>query len=216
MKKWSIMSLFLGLIMLPGSVLAAENPSPTPTVTETAKPAIEATSVQQQPYKVALLGVVDVTGATDKVVRGNVAKQLNRELHVPLNGYLQRIKLFDEAESLAALKTLPPEVQSSRERNVVLKGIAEKLEADLSLCVTVETYYEHTWVNWRGDFCFEAYVTVSLDGWDTKLNKPIHRQANRWERDEVSTSNGAEQLLYDAVDELLKKEKLRDRFFPSK
>lgn len=196
MKK-IVSIVFISWLLLMGTALAAE-------------------PGKAEPYKIAVFKVLDTTGWTDASDRKQLSKRLLNELHVPLNGYLQKVKVFDENECLQAYQKLPESLRSGKERTLWLRGVAEELGADLILCLTVEGAYEHTWINCEGDLWYEGLAAVALDGWDTRAQKPLHRTANRWVHDDYSVTGGVNALLLECTEEILFYEKLRDRFFPDK
>ena len=211
MKKQLIVAMTLmTLVLIPQITEAAEAAEPQ------IQPVPVGEAEVKQPYKVALFDILDTTGWVDRNLQKNLAKRLADELHVPLNGYLQKIKVFTPAETMAVYRALPEDIRNSRDSTVWLKASADKLETDLVLCLSIDGAYERTWINWEGDMCYEGYAQVTLRGWDRKAGKPVNRSANRWERDDCSTLNGLDALIYNLTEEILAKEKLRDRFFPTK
>ena len=206
-----IMAAFLA-----GTILGAAAIGAAPAMaaeTGGVKLAGAAAAEQKAPFTIAVLPVNDESGDLSSDGRRRLEQMLAAELHVPLNGYLNRIKICPAEEIKAAIAKLPPEAMPGRGREAFFRGLADQLGADMTIGLSVKYLYERTCMGWDGNIYIEAHAAASLDGWDRRQARPIRRAASRWNHDDMSLINGAEVLLFDAVDEILTAENLRSHFW---
>lgn len=171
---------------------------------------------EQQPYSIGIFRVLDMSGAVSIKTQDLMLKRLRDELHVPLNGVLNKVKVSDWQETLAAFQKLPGEVREANDRNIWLKGISEKLGCDLVLVLVIDTFYERTRRNWDGDLSIDATAQLSLCGWDRREGKPVKITRQRWDRNELGGGFGVEPLAFECLELILREAKLRERFYPEK
>ena len=216
MLRKSLLLLTLTLAFM-NTALAAEADKAIAAKDNSAAPAnMLGAPAHAAPYKIAVLPVMDSSGAATSTIIEALTKRLARELHVPLNGVLQKVEVHGEQETLKELHSLPTEATAAKNCEVWLKALAEKMGVDLVLCLTVDSCYERTWMDWRGNTYYEAHAELTLRGWDNKSGTPIKRNESRWVRDDCGFNDGVNSLLQEAFERVLEKEKLRDRFFPTK
>ena len=115
---------------------------------------------------VALVDII-VPGWMDVGTRDMMAKRIGQSLHVPLNGTLHRVEMVDEelvddnmkklyAHAYTEAKAEWEKQQAGKKHPhhhkgdwvdiaKLMKPLADKVGADLVICVDVEEYYQHVW-----------------------------------------------------------------------
>ena len=187
---------------------------------------------------VALVDII-VPGWMDVGTRDMMAKRIERSLHVPLNGTLHRVEMVDEELVDDNMKKLYAhaytDAKAEWERQQagkkhphhhkgdwvdiakLMKPLADKVGADLVICVDVEEYYQHVWYGGfhmfggDGEDMLEAGCTVRLVGYDRETDEVLDKRATRWHHGSYWEQDTAHFQALDALDEVLIETGIRSR-----
>lgn len=165
------------------------------------------------PLRIAVLPVQDQSGWLERSAAEQLQDRLEREVHVPLNGALQAVVYVPEFESQTALESLQQEPGKARLQDR-MKLLADKLSADLVVCLVVTDAYERYYTNWEGDLCIHGYAGQKLIGYDRRNDRVLNEGDSRWVNDTYSSSGSTADLLLQGLDDILQRLKLRRAIYP--
>ena len=179
-------------------------------------PAAEA----RTPLRLARLPVIIETAYAPQGADEVIETQMDRALHVPLNGTLHAVEEIDTAQAEQALREALAELRTQG-KHVRYKDamplVAEKLDADLVVCPVLTDCREYVYYGGCGPFdcmdetCLESTVALEIDGYDSAEQKNISKSTRRFYRDAYSTQGTALALTEDAASALVRETDLNAR-----
>lgn len=171
-----------------------------------------ASAAERQPLKVAQFPLIVQSSwqTPGDNVTDDLESQIDRALHVPLNGTLHRVEYLPEKDCLAAWDTAAESSGSHKLKNMV-RNIADTLGADLVVIPVVNDYVQYTTYSWRWDrdIILHSYVSLELAVYDRASDKVVDKKASRFYDDEYSTTGTASYLAHEAMDDLVQQVNLR-------
>jgi len=169
-------------------------------------------AAERQPLKVAQFPLIVQSSWLEPglEVTDDLERQLDRALHVPLNGTLHRVEYLPEKDCLAAWDEAADE-SSSRKVKDRAKVIADKLGADLVVIPIVNDYVQYTTMSWHWDrdIILHSYVSLELVVYDRATDKVVDKKASRFYDDDYSTTGTASYLAREAMTDLIQQVNLR-------
>lgn len=169
-------------------------------------------SAERQPLKVAQFPLIVQSSWLEPglEVTDDLERQIDRALHVPLNGTLHRVEYLPEKDCLAAWDEAADE-SSSRKVKDRAKVIADKLGADLVVIPIVNDYVQYTTMSWHWDrdIILHSYVSLELVVYDRATDKVVDKKASRFYDDDYSTTGTASYLAREAMTDLIQQVNLR-------
>lgn len=186
----------------------------------------------KKPKNIALLPVENLELLAGCGGDQYVSQQLERVVHVPLNGVTKMAAYIDPGTAQRELASLVNSGRYVTKKNrpdyeAIMPALADKLGADLIILLRVRGAYEEIFPDWWGRMIIRAAVDMELLGFDRqaagttaakKKGRPagvIRETAYGWINDEYY-GKGLYELTEEAVDELLEKSRMRQRVFPVK
>lgn len=168
-----------------------------------------------------------------------VDQQLERLVHVPLNGVTKAVEYVDARESYEKLESLVNSGKYVTKRNrpdyeAIMPVLADKLDADLVVFLRVRDANEMVYHDWWGRTYIVAEVELELLGFDraeaeaaavtpeTAGKKKKSRPAGvirKWVRRDIHEEymgQGLYELTGEALDVVLMESNMRQRIFPVK
>lgn len=169
-------------------------------------------AAERQPLKVAQFPLIVQSSWLEPglEVTDDLERQIDRALHVPLNGTLHRVEYLPEKDCLAAWDEAADE-SSSRKVKDRAKVIADKLGADLVVIPIVNDYVQYTTMSWHWDrdIILHSYVSLELVVYDRATDKVVDKKASRFYDDDYSTTGTASYLAREAMTDLIQQVNLR-------
>lgn len=186
----------------------------------------------KKPKQIALLPVENLELLAECGGDQYIRQQLERVVHIPLNGVTRRASYTDPETARRELASLVNSGRYVTKKNrpdyvAMMPALADKLGADLVILLRVRGAYEEIFPDWWGRMIIRAAVDMELLGFDRqaagtaaagKKGLPagvIRETAYGWINDEYY-GRGLYELTEEAVDELLEKSNMRQRVFPVK
>ena len=175
-----------------------------------------ADAAERTPLRIARLPLQVQCSTADDAAVDRIETQLDRAMHVPLNGTLQAVKEIPDSQVEAALDEVLAQLRQSNRRvrlQDAMKPLADKLQADLVVCPVLNDYEQWTEIswNWRHAELLHSYVAMEIVGYDRSRDETFHRSASRYFDDEYSVAGLAENLSMECLDELTQSTDLRNR-----
>ena len=175
-----------------------------------------ADAAERTPLRIARLPLQVQCSTADDAAVDRIETQLDRAMHVPLNGTLQAVKEIPDSQVEAALDEVLAQLRQSNRRvrlQDAMKPLADKLQADLVVCPVLNDYEQWTEIswNWRHEQLLHSYVAMEIVGYDRSRDETFHRSASRYFDDEYSVAGLAENLSMECLDELTQSTDLRNR-----
>lgn len=169
-------------------------------------------AAERQPLKVAQFPLIVQSSWLEPglEVTDDLERQIDRALHVPLNGTLHRVEYLPEKDCLAAWDEAADE-SSSRKVKDRAKVMADKLGADLVVIPIVNDYVQYTTMSWHWDrdIILHSYVSLELVVYDRATDKVVDKKASRFYDDDYSTTGTASYLAREAMTDLIQQVNLR-------
>lgn len=169
-------------------------------------------ATERQPLKVAQFPLIVQSSWLEPglEVTDDLERQIDRALHVPLNGTLHRVEYLPEKDCLAAWDEAADE-SSSRKVKDRAKVIADKLGANLVVIPIVNDYVQYTTMSWHWDrdIILHSYVSLELVVYDRATDKVVDKKASRFYDDDYSTTGTASYLAREAMTDLIQQVNLR-------
>lgn len=171
-----------------------------------------AAAAERQPLKVAQYPLIVQSSWLEPglEVTDELEGQIDRALHVPLNGTLHRVEYLPEKDCLAAWDEAEND-SSSRKAKDMAKAVADKLGADLVVLPIVNDYVQYTTMSWHWDrdIILHSYVSLELVVYDRATDKVVDKKASRFYDDDYSTTGTASYLAREAMTDLIQQVNLR-------
>lgn len=171
-----------------------------------------ASAAERQPLKVAQYPLIVQSSWLEPglEVTDELEGQIDRALHVPLNGTLHRVEYLPEKDCLAAWDEAEND-SSSRKAKDMAKAVADKLGADLVVLPIVNDYVQYTTMSWHWDrdIILHSYVSLELVVYDRATDKVVDKKASRFYDDDYSTTGTASYLAREAMTDLIQQVNLR-------
>ncbi|MDO4204665.1 MAG: hypothetical protein Q4D07_09290 [Selenomonadaceae bacterium] len=188
--------------------------------------------------RLALLPVENISMLEDCGGDKYIGQQLERIVHVPLNGVTKAVEYIDIRDSYRELAALVNSGKYVTKRNrpnyaAIMPVLADKLGADLVIFLRVREAHQFIYHDWWGRTRIDAGVELELLGFDrgqvpalvaagegTKKKKAlppgvIKDSVHRYIHDEY-TGQGLYELTVEALDELMAGNEMRERVFPTR
>lgn len=186
----------------------------------------------KKPKNIALLPVENLELLAECGGDQYIRQQLERVVHVPLNGVTKMAAYIDPGTARRELASLVNSGRYVTKKNrpdygAIMPALADKLGADLVILLRIRGAYEEFFPDGWGRTIIRAAVDMELLGFDRqeagaaaagKKGLPagvIRQTAYGWINDEYY-GRGLYELTEEAVDELLEKSHIRQRVFPVK
>lgn len=170
---------------------------------------------ERTPLRVARLPLAVESGSMpSRQILDRLERQIDRSLHVPLNGVLKAVEYIPEQECLEALDQVIRENSARPPRRKETAGIlAGRLQADLVVLPVLDGYEQYTTFSWRWDRgeILHSFASVQITGYDRNKQESFQKSASRIYEDEYSAAGEVSVLAGQAMDEALREAKLRDR-----
>lgn len=172
------------------------------------------------PLRLARLPVIIETAYAPQGADEVIETQMDRALHVPLNGTLHAVEEIDTAQAEQALREALAELRTQGKRvryKDAMPLVAEKLDADLVVCPVLTDCREYVYYGGCGPFdcmdevCLESTVALEIDGYDSAAQKNISKSTRRFYRGAYSTQGMALALTEDAASALVRETDLNAR-----
>ena len=175
-----------------------------------------ADAAERTPLRIARLPLQVQCSTADDAAVDRIETQLDRAMHVPLNGTLQVVKEIPDSQVEAALDEVLAQLRQSNRRvrlQDAMKPLADKLQADLVVCPVLNDYEQWTEIswNWRHAELLHSYVAMEIAGYDRSSDETFHKSTSRFFNDEYSPAGLADSLSIECVDELIQSTDLRKR-----
>lgn len=171
-----------------------------------------AAAAERQPLRVAQYPLVVQSSWQEPglEVTDELEGQIDRALHVPLNGTLHRVEYLPEKDCLAAWDEAEND-NGSQKLKAMAKAVAEKLDADLVVIPVINDYVQYTTMSWRWDrdIILHSYVSLELVVYDRATDKVVDKKASRFYDDDYSTTGTASYLAREAMTDLIQQVNLR-------
>ncbi|WP_303105158.1 hypothetical protein [uncultured Mitsuokella sp.] len=169
-------------------------------------------AAERQPLKVAQFPLIVQSSWLEPglEVTDDLERQIDRALHVPLNGTLHRVEYLPEKDCLAAWDEAADESRSRKVKDRA-KVMADKLGADLVVIPIVNDYVQYTTMSWHWDrdIILHSYVSLELVVYDRATDKVVDKKASRFYDDDYSTTGTASYLAREAMTDLIQQVNLR-------
>lgn len=170
---------------------------------------------ERVPLRVARLPLSVESGSMpSQQVLDRLERQIDRSLHVPLNGVLKAVEYIPEQECLEALDQVIRENGARPpRRKEAARILAERLQADLVVLPVLDDYEQYTTFSWRWDRgeILHSFASVQIAGYDRGKQESFQKSASRIYEDEYSIAGEVSVLAGQAMDEALREAKLHDR-----
>ena len=134
--------------------------------------------------------------------------KVDRALHVPLNGVLQKVEYLPEQDCMRALDDVMAELRRTNRKAKLkdaMKPLAERLGADLVVCPVIEHYSQYISMgfHWNGESILYSDVRISLAGYERGKDKPFLERESRFYRNEYSNWGLARVLAGECMDKVI-------------
>ena len=167
----------------------------------------------ERPLRVALLPLIDRTGGwLNRRTADELTERLEEESRLPLNDVMQWVAYVPEGEGEAALDEMLRAAGKKAKLETILPELAERLGADLVVCLEVRSCYERRYFRWNGEMGIETVAALTLYGYDARKRRKICEPVSRVAHDDYHPSREADVLLLEALDEALRRAALRAEF----
>ena len=175
-----------------------------------------ADAAERTPLRIARLPLLVQCRTVGDASVDRIETQLDRAMHVPLNGTLQVVQEIPESQVETALDEVLTQLHQSNQRvklQDAMKPLADKLQADLVVCPVLNDYEQWTEIswNWKHADLLHSYVAMEIAGYDRSSDETFHKSASRFFHDEYSPTGLADTLSIECVDELIQSTELRKR-----
>lgn len=171
-----------------------------------------AAAAERQPLKVAQYPLIVQSSWLEPglEVTDELEGQIDRALHVPLNGTLHRVAYLPEKDCLAAWDEVENDSRSRKAKDMV-KAVADQLGADLVVIPIINDYVQYTTMSWHWDrdIILHSYVSLELVVYDRATDKVVDKKASRFYDDDYSTTGTASYLAREAMTDLIQQVNLR-------
>lgn len=175
-----------------------------------------ADAAERQPVRIAQVPLIVSSGCWQvpgQPVQDDLERQIDRALHVPLNGVLNAVTYLPEDDSEKAMDDAYAALGERARLKDVVRHMGEQMNADL-VVVPVLTSYEqfvrHSW-HWDRGLILHSYAALSLGVYDRRTDEAFVKQASRLYEDDYSTAGSVENLARKCTDEVVREADLRGR-----
>ena len=170
--------------------------------------AAQVSAAERVPLRVAQLPL-----KIESYVRDSLEKQVDRSLHVPLNGTLKAVAYIPERECLEAWEQITAAAGKRVKAKDIVKPLAEKLQADLVVLPILTGYEQYTRMSFRWDrgLLLHSYAAVQIVGYDRQSDEVFRKGTSRRFDDEYSAAGAVSQLAREAMDDALRDAAIHDR-----
>lgn len=198
-----------------------------------------AQAAEKKTKRLALLPVENISLLESCGGDKYVGQQLERLVHIPLNGVTKAVEYVDARESYEKLASLVNSGKYVTKRNrpdyeAIMPVLADKLDADLVVFLRVRDANEMVYHDWRGRTYIVAEVELELLGFDRaeaeaaavtpetagkkkkSLPAGVIRKSVRRDIHEEYMGQGLYELTGEALDVVLMESNMRQRIFPVK
>ena len=167
------------------------------------------------PKRIAILPVIRQAPALyQPQLEITLAQLLKKELHVPLNGTLQAVEYINPDEIHAAIEDLRYD-NTALQNPKNLKCLAEKLSADLVVCLLITDAEEFQYyAGWDHTLILRSTAELQLTGWNRADDFIFSLKKRQSYHDEYTLAGTVPELAKEACWRLFKKAKLKDFIFP--
>lgn len=192
----------------------------------------EAGAGAKKPKNIALLPVENLALLEECGGDQYVRQQLERVVHIPLNGVTQTVSYTDPETARREFASLVNSGRYVTKKNrpdygAIMPALADKLGADLIIFLRVRGAYEELFPDGWGRTIIRAAVAMELWGFDRQeagtaaagkkgLPAGVIRETAYGGIFDEYYGRGLYELTEEAVDELLEKSRMRQRIFPVK
>ncbi len=167
------------------------------------------------PKRIAVLPVLRQTSALyQPQLENTLAQLLKKELHVPLNNTLKAVVYLAPEEIQTAITELGYD-NAALKNPANLKCLAEKLSADLVVCLLITDVKEVQYsAGWDHTLLLHSTAELQLTGWNRENDFTFSYNERQSYHDEYSLQGTVPELAKEACWRLFKKAKLKDFIFP--
>ncbi|TYZ22236.1 hypothetical protein [Selenomonas ruminis] len=176
--------------------------------------AAQVSAAERVPLRVAQLPLkIESYMVPSQNVRDSLEKQVDRSLHVPLNGTLKAVEYIPERECLKAWEQITAAAGKRVKAKDIVKPLAEKLQADLVVLPILTGYEQYTRMSFRWDrgLLLHSYAAVQIVGYDRQSDEVFRKGTSRRFDDEYSAAGEVSQLAREAMDDALRDAAIHDR-----
>ncbi|MGL5269249.1 MAG: hypothetical protein ACRC7I_01775 [Selenomonadaceae bacterium] len=167
------------------------------------------------PKRIAVLPVLRQASALyQPQLENTLAELLKKELHVPLNNTLKAVVYLPPEEIQTAITELDYD-NAALQNPANLKCLAEKLSADLIVCLLITDVKEiQYYAGWDQSIILHSTVQLQLLGWNHENDFMFSYKDRQSYHDEYSLRGTVPELSKGACWRLLKKANLKNFIFP--
>lgn len=176
--------------------------------------AAQVSAAERVPLRVAQLPLkIESYMVPSQNVRDSLEKQVDRSLHVPLNGTLKAVEYIPERACLEAWEQITAAAGKRVKAKDIVKPLAEKLQADLVVLPILTGYEQYTRMSFRWDrgLLLHSYAAVQIVGYDRQSDEVFRKGTSRRFDDEYSAAGEVSQLAREAMDDALRDAAIHDR-----
>ena len=168
-----------------------------------------------EPVRIARLPIIFQCALPDDATRDALETQIQRAVHIPLNGTLQVAQYLPPAESADVLSELWQKISAADKKAVLadaIRPLAAELDADIIVCPIVHRYSQNViqTFGWYEDILLDSSVRVELIVYDRRTDDLRDKKASRMYHDAWSGLGTASYLATVCFDITIEQTKLRE------
>lgn len=163
-----------------------------------------------EPRRIAILPIYCHSGHTFSHIEAYLQEELDKNLHIPLNGTLNIAEFIPADEIEAALFT----IHHQKPNGTFLQLVAERVHADIAVCLVVQKAYEYRIPRFDETYMVSG-LSLELIVYDNKLLPSTRRyKASDSYYDTFSSNGTLLALTEDTAYKLFRKANLKQTLFP--
>lgn len=177
---------------------------------------VPANAAERKPLVVAQVPLIVSSNCWQVPAQGvqdDLARQIDRALHVPLNGILQAVTYLPEQDCTQALTDAYAQLGRRAHLRQVVQQMGTALQADLVVVPVLdgyEQYMRHSW-HWERGLILHSYAAVTLGVYDRHTGQAFVKTASRLFDDEYTTLGEVETLARECMTQALTEADLHTR-----
>ena len=128
-----------------------------------------------EPVRIARLPIIFQCALPDDATRDALETQIQRAVHIPLNGTLQVAEYLSPTDSADALSELWQKISAADKKATLadaIRPLAAELDADIIVCPVVHRYSQNViqTFGWYEDILLDSHVRVELIVYDRRTD----------------------------------------------
>ena len=168
-----------------------------------------------EPVRIARLPIIFQSTIPDDKTCAALERQVERAIHIPLNGTLQFAEYLPPDESARVLNDLWSEMRTVDKKiklAAAMRPLAEVLDADIIVCPVLLQYGEFVvgFASWLGEEILDSHAKVELIVYDRRTDELLDKKSSRMYHDGWSRLGTASHLATVCMDAVIAKTKLHE------